>query len=36
MVGHERPLWLCQQHAAEAKASADYQSSDNGHEMPAS
>jgi hypothetical protein len=35
MADHERPLWLCQQHASEARASAEYQSDDNGHQAPA-
>ena len=34
LAGHERPLWLCQEHAAEAKASDDYRPADNGHQPP--
>ena len=32
MADHERPLWLCQQHASEARASLDYLPDDNGHQ----
>jgi hypothetical protein len=35
MAGHGHPLWLCEEHAAEARASTDYLSGDNGHERPA-
>ena len=28
IAGHERALWLCQQHAAEARASAEYRLTD--------
>jgi len=35
MVGHEHPLWLCQEHAAEARASAEYLPGDNGHQAQA-